>query len=63
MVGCGAMGSATCSHLARRGVSVIGIERFGRGHKNGSHTGYTRATREAYEEGHEYVPLVQEANR
>ena len=63
VIGCGTMGSSACSHLARRGVSVIGIERFGKSHGNGSHCGYSRITREIYAEGHEYVKLVQESNR
>ena len=45
VIGCGAMGSATCSHLARRGISVIGIEQFTPGHDKGSSTGYTRLFR------------------
>ena len=63
VIGCGAMGAATCSHLARRGISVIGIERFQRGHSYGSSTGYTRSYRECYEEEPKYVPLVREAGR
>ena len=48
VIGCGTIGSAACSHLARRGVSVIGIERFSRGHTFGSYTGFTRIYRLAY---------------
>ena len=63
VIGCGAMGAATCSHLARQGVNVIGIERFTRGHSNGSSAGYTRIYRQAYAESPKYVELVQEARR
>ena len=51
VIGCGTMGSSACSHLARRGISVIGIERFGKSHTHGSHCGYTRITRCTYAEG------------
>ena len=62
VIGCGAMGAATCSHLARRGVSVIGIERFTRGHAFGSSTGYTRIFRQTYNtDGPEYLKLTNEA--
>ena len=63
VIGCGAMGAATCSHLARRGVNVIGIERFKRGHTFGSSTGWTRHYREAYSESVEYVKLIKESGR
>ena len=63
VIGCGAMGAATCSHLARRGVKVIGIERFTRGHTYGSSTGWTRHYREAYMESVQYVQLIKEAGR
>ena len=63
VIGCGTMGSSACSHLARRGVSVIGIERFGKSHTNGSHGGYSRITREIYAEGPEYVKLAQESTK
>ena len=63
VIGCGTMGSSACSHLARRGVSVIGIERFGKSHSHGSHGGYSRITRETYAEGPEYVRLAQESHK
>ena len=60
---CGAMGSTTCSHLARRGVSVIGIDRFTRGHDKGSSTGYTRIFRTTVPQSPDYVPLAVEAGK
>ncbi len=61
VLGLGAMGSATAYHLARRGVRVLGLDAFGRGHTNGSSHGRSRIIREAYFEAPEYVPLVQRA--
>jgi sarcosine oxidase len=40
---------------------VLGIERFGISHANGSHHGHTRITRLAYMEGPEYVPLLRKS--
>ena len=57
------MGSSACSHLARQGVSVLGIERFGKSHTHGSHCGFTRFTRETYSEGLEYVNFAQESGK
>ncbi|MGZ5399192.1 MAG: N-methyl-L-tryptophan oxidase [Nocardioides sp.] len=63
VVGLGALGSAACRDLARRGHSVVGLERFELGHTRGAshdtsrilrhsyHTpGYVRLTREAYDD-------------
>jgi sarcosine oxidase len=61
VIGLGAMGSATCAHLARRGHRVLGLDTFGRGHNHGSSHGTSRIIREAYLEAPEYVPLVQRA--
>jgi sarcosine oxidase len=62
VVGLGAMGSATCWQLARRGVSVIGIDRYEPPHAYGSTHGDTRITRLAVGEGPEYVPLVRRSH-
>jgi sarcosine oxidase len=62
VVGLGAMGSAACFHLARRGVSVIGIDQYAPPHPYGSTHGDTRITRLAVGEGAEYVPLVQRSH-
>lgn len=61
VVGLGAHGSATTFHLARRGLKVVGFDRFSPPHDQGSSTGETRIIREAYHENPVYVPLVQRA--
>jgi sarcosine oxidase len=61
ILGLGAMGSAAAWHLARRGVNVLGIDRFDPPHTWGSSHGETRVIREAYFEHPSYVPLVQRA--
>ncbi len=61
VVGLGAMGSATASHLARRGLRVLGLDRFSPPHAFGSSHGETRIIREAYFEHPVYVPMVQRA--
>ncbi len=63
VVGLGAMGSATCLQLARRGVSVIGIDQYAPPHSYGSTHGDTRITRLALGEGPEYIPLVQRSHQ
>jgi sarcosine oxidase len=63
VLGLGAMGSAACFHMARRGVSVIGIDQFTPPHVYGSTHGDTRITRLAVGEGAEYIPLVQRSHR
>src|SRR3989475_10423048 len=59
--GLGAMGSAALYTLARRGVRVLGIERFAPGHDRGSSHGATRIIRLAYWEHPSYVPLLRRA--
>jgi sarcosine oxidase len=61
IVGLGAVGSAAAWQLARRGVRVVGFDRFSPPHHFGSSHGYGRIIREAYAEGTIYVPLVQRA--
>src|SRR5256885_601120 len=56
------MGSAACSQLAARGVSVIGIDQYVPPHPWGSTHGETRITRLAIGEGREYVPLVRRSH-
>jgi sarcosine oxidase len=63
VVGLGAMGSQTCLQLARRGVSVIGIDQFHPPHVSGSTHGDTRITRQAIGEGPQYVPLVRRSHQ
>lgn len=62
VIGLGAFGSAVTCQLARRGASVIGIDRFNPPHDRGSSHGATRITRLAVGEGEIYVPLVQRSN-
>lgn len=61
VLGLGAMGSAALYHLAKRGVRVLGIDRFDPPHTQGSSHGETRVIREAYFEHPSYVPFVQRA--
>lgn len=61
VVGLGAMGSAAAYHLARRGLRVVGIDRYSPPHDMGSSHGRSRIIREAYYEHPLYVPLVQRA--
>jgi sarcosine oxidase len=63
VVGLGAMGSAVASQLARRGLRVVGIDRFRPPHARGSTHGDTRITRIAIGEGAEHVPLVRRSHQ
>src|SRR2546430_16655375 len=59
--GLGATGSAALYQLARRGVRVLGLERFTPGHDRGSSHGATRIIRLSYFEHPSYVPLLRRA--
>jgi sarcosine oxidase len=61
IIGMGTMGSFAAVELARRGLSVIGFDRFTPPHGRGSHSGSTRIYRIAYPEGTGYVKLAQRA--
>ena len=61
VIGLGAMGSSTLYHLARRGVRVLGLERFAIPHDQGSYHGLTRIIRMAYHEHPSYVALLRRA--
>jgi sarcosine oxidase len=63
IAGLGAMGSAAARSLARRGLSVVGFDRFAPPHAQGSSHGRSRIIREAYFEHPAYVPLVRHAYR
>ncbi len=63
VTGLGAMGSAAARELARRGLRVLGLDRYAPPHAHGSTHGRTRIIREAYFEDPAYVPLVQRAGR
>ena len=62
VIGVGGMGAATCYHLARRGVNVLGIESHDIPHALGASHGHTRMTRTAYFEHPNYVPMIRRAN-
>jgi sarcosine oxidase len=61
ILGTGGVGSAAALHLARRGASVLGLDRFPAGHDRGSSHGETRIIRQAYFEHTNYVPLLLRA--
>jgi len=61
LVGVGGMGSATTYHLARRGLDVLGLERYDIPHTKGSSHGHSRIIRRAYYEDPSYVPLIERA--
>lgn len=58
VVGLGAMGSAVAWHASRRGMSVIGLDRYEPPHAFGSSHAETRITRLAVGEGDQYLPFV-----
>lgn len=62
IIGLGAMGSAAIYQLAKRGVKVLGIDRYAPPHALGSTHGETRITRVACGEGLEYTPLAVRSN-
>ncbi len=59
VAGVGGMGSAAAYHLARRGRSVLGLERFTIPNEMGSSHGASRIIRLAYFEHPSYVPLLR----
>lgn len=61
VAGAGGVGSAALWQLARRGVRVLGIDRYSPPHDRGSSHGHTRVIRQAYFEHPDYVPLLQRA--
>lgn len=61
IVGLGGMGSAAAYHLARRGVRVLGLEKFTPAHDRGSSHGGSRIIRQSYFEDPAYVPLLLRA--
>jgi len=58
VVGTGGVGSSSMLHLARRGLSVLGLDRFPPGHDRGSSHGESRIIRRSYFEHPDYVPLL-----
>jgi sarcosine oxidase len=61
VAGVGGCGASALYHLARRGVTALGIDRFAPGHDRGSSHGDTRVIRQAYFEHPDYVPLLRRA--
>ena len=61
VVGLGATGSQALLALARRGLRVVGLDRFVPPHAHGSSHGRSRIIRQAYYESPAYVPLVRDA--
>ncbi|MEO3973904.1 N-methyl-L-tryptophan oxidase [Streptomyces sp. CAU 1734] len=61
VLGLGGMGSAAAAHLAERGARVLGLEKFGPVHRQGSSHGGSRITRQSYFEDPAYVPLLLRA--
>ena len=61
VLGVGGFGSGAAYHLARRGLRVLGLDRFGPAHDQGSSHGETRIIRKAYFEHPDYVPLLLRA--
>lgn len=59
VIGAGTMGSFALWRLAKRGMKVVGFDRFEPGHDRGSGHGESRIIRSAYAEGSGYVPLVR----
>lgn len=62
VVGLGAMGSAALYQSAKRGATVLGIDRFAPPHTMGSSHGDTRITRQAIGEGEMYMPFIKRSN-
>lgn len=62
VIGGGVVGSATARALTSSGRTVVLLERFGFGHKNGSSHGRTRVFRLSYREP-AYVEMAREALR
>ena len=63
VVGLGAMGSAALYQLAKRGASVVGIDRNAPPHSLGSSHGESRITRQGVGEGRDCVPFAVESQR
>jgi sarcosine oxidase len=63
VLGAGGVGSAAMWRLAKRGLRVLGIDRFAPPHDRGSSHGQTRIIRQAYFEHADYVPLLLESYR
>ena len=58
VIGVGAVGSAVCYHLIKRGVRVLGIEKFDIPHAQGSSHGFSRQTKISVYVGGHFEPLI-----
>lgn len=63
IVGLGAVGAAALYQLAKRGLSVLGIDQYDPPHQMGSSHGETRITRLAVGEGRDYVALATRSHQ
>ncbi len=63
VIGLGGMGSSALYHLAKKGLSVCGVEQFDPVHDRGSSHGHDRIFRKAYFEHPDYVPLLHSAEK
>lgn len=61
VLGLGVAGGAAARELARRGLQVLGLDRYAPPHTLGSSHGESRIIREAYFEHPAYVPMVRRA--
>ena len=61
VVGVGAVGSATCYQLAKRGLRVLGLERYAIPHAQGGSHGFSRQTKIAPYIGSVYEPIILRA--
>lgn len=61
VLGFGGVGSAALRAAAQKGWKVLGIDRYGPSHDQGSSHGQTRIIRRAYFEHPNYVPLANRA--
>lgn len=62
VAGLGAMGAAAAYQAAKRGMRVLGLDRFAPPHGEGSTHGETRITRLAIGEGAHYTPIVMRSH-
>ena len=63
VVGIGGIGSSVFQQFALRNCKVLGLDRFGVAHTQGSSHGQTRIFRHAYFENANYTPLLLESSR